>query len=234
MQEKNALNNFKIVLGKYCAVNQFIELSKRSFIDEHQRDIQQRDMFIELATKYEVTLTNYDADKMGNEISKSYIVNVHLCFETFLKNVCNKIRKYGKNEYIPRRQEESYLACAVSNICGDSLPHDIISLYELCEYYRLIRNKAVHDLGDVDSHEKQYRKLQKFLFKTDAKFAQLAAPNKYEKIVNDIPNKQVNMWKKYNQERREKALYSYIKTKYNVDEDLNEQISYMFNMIMTR
>ncbi len=28
MYEKNALNNFKDVLGKYCAINQFIELSK--------------------------------------------------------------------------------------------------------------------------------------------------------------------------------------------------------------
>lgn len=31
MYEKNALNNFKDVLGKYCAINQFVELSKRCF-----------------------------------------------------------------------------------------------------------------------------------------------------------------------------------------------------------
>ena len=34
MYEKNALNNFKDVLGKYCAINQFIELSKRCFVVE--------------------------------------------------------------------------------------------------------------------------------------------------------------------------------------------------------
>ena len=34
MYEKNALNNLKDVLGKYCAINQFVELSKRCFVVE--------------------------------------------------------------------------------------------------------------------------------------------------------------------------------------------------------
>ena len=105
MYEKNALNNFKDVLGKYCAINQFVELSKRCFLVEHQNEIQKRDTFVKLATEYAVTLTNYDADSMVCEICRSYIVNVHLCFETFLKDVCRQINKYGKNEYKPRIQE---------------------------------------------------------------------------------------------------------------------------------
>ena len=113
MYEKNALNNFKDVLGKYCAINQLIELSKRCLVAEHQKEIQKRDTFVKLATEYSITLTNYDADEMVTEICRSYIVNVHLCFETFLKDVCQQINKCGKNEYKPRIQEESYLACAV-------------------------------------------------------------------------------------------------------------------------
>ena len=185
MYEKNALNNFKDVLGKYCAINQFVELSKRCFVVEHQNEIQKRDTFVELATEYAVTLTNYDADSMVCEICRSYIVNVHLCFETFLKDVCRQINKYGKNEYKPRIQEESYLSCAVRNICGNNLSDDMKPLYELCEYYRLIRNTSVHDLCEVDSHEKEYRKLQKYNFKTEAKFSKLVAPNKYEEISFD-------------------------------------------------
>ena len=50
MYEKNALNNFKDVLGKYCAINQFVELSKRCFLVEHQNEIQKRDTFVKLAT----------------------------------------------------------------------------------------------------------------------------------------------------------------------------------------
>ena len=42
MYEKNALNNFKDVLGKYCAINQFVELSKRCFLVEHQMCIRDR------------------------------------------------------------------------------------------------------------------------------------------------------------------------------------------------
>lgn len=185
MYEKNALNNFKDVLGKYCAINQFVELSKRCFLVEHQNEIQKRDTFVKLATEYAVTLTNYDADSMVCEICRSYIVNVHLCFETFLKDVCWQINKYGKNEYKPRIQEESYLSCAVRNICGNNLSDDMKPLYELCEYYRLIRNTSVHDLCEVDSHEKEYRKLQKYNFKTEAKFSKLVAPNKYEEISFD-------------------------------------------------
>ena len=73
MYEKNALNNFKDVLGKYCAINQFIELSKRCFVAEHQKEIQKRDTFVKLATEYSITLTNYDADAMVTEICLSLI-----------------------------------------------------------------------------------------------------------------------------------------------------------------
>ncbi len=31
------------------------------------------------------------------------------------------------------------------NICMGKLPKDMFALYELCEYYRLVRNTAVHD-----------------------------------------------------------------------------------------
>jgi hypothetical protein len=262
MQEKNALNNFKSVLGKYCAVNQFIELSKRCFVTEHQGEIQEREEFINLATQYEITLTNYDAEAMVGEICRSYIVNVHLCFETFLKDVYNQIKKYGKKEYKPKTQDESYLSCVVGNIFDGKLTTDMKPLYALCEYYRLVRNTAVHDLCDIDSHEKEFDKLQKYNFKTQAKFSKLVAPNKYElisfddfvmfsrscvelatyifgnvpydyeKIVMEIPDTQVNMWKKYKRERSEKALYSYIKTLYKADEDLLQQIPDLLNIII--
>lgn len=261
MNDKNVLNKFKDVLGKYCAINQFVELSKRCFVGEHQKELQEREMLVALATEYAVSLTNYDADLMVSEICRSYIVNVHLCFETFLKNVCQQLNKYGKNEYKPREQGESYLSCTVRNIYGNCLADDIRPLYELCEYYRLVRNTSVHDLCEVDSHEKVYRKLLKYNFKTVSKFSKLAAPNKYEdisfddfvmfsrtcveiatyifekmpydyeKIVLDIPNKQLNKWRKFSQNRQEKAIFSYIKTLYKVDTDFEEQIPKLLNVI---
>lgn len=51
MQKKNILNNFKDVLGQYCAINQFIELSKRCFVLDHEKDMATRENFIALATR---------------------------------------------------------------------------------------------------------------------------------------------------------------------------------------
>ena len=99
-------------------------------------------------------------------------------------------------------------------------------------------------------------------FKTETKFSKLVAPNKYEeisfddfvmfsrscvelatyifekisydyeKIVLDIPGKQVSKWRKYSKKRQEQAIYSYMKTLYKVDEDFVEQISNLLSMII--
>lgn len=127
----------------------FVELSKRCFVADYNSEIQTGSSFIELATQKEIILTSYDSEYIVNAISRSYIVNVHLCFETFLKEVCNEIRKFGKNPYQEKLQEDSWLNCAVKNIVKEKLSQDNQSLFDLYEYYRLIRNTAVYDLCDV-------------------------------------------------------------------------------------
>lgn len=264
MQKKNILNNFKDVLGQYCAINQFVELSKRCFITDYKTEIQTRDSFIGLATQKSITLTSYDSEYMVSTISRSYIVNVHLCFETFLKEACNEIRNFGKNPYQEKSQDESWLNCAVKNIVADKLPPNEQALFELCEYYRLIRNTAVHDLCDVKSHKKEYKKLQNFNFKKDTKFVKLTAPNEYEnisfddfvmfsrscvelatylfnmisydyaKIINAIPQSQILKWQKYKRERCEKAILAYINTLFRMDKDLKSQIPYLVDSVMAR
>lgn len=247
---KNILNNFKDILGQYCAINQFVELSKRCFISEHTAQLSTREAFIELATQNHITLTSYNPDKMVNTISKSYIVNIHLCFETFLKNACREVKEFGIKEYSEKRQDDSWLKCARLNILGNIIPKEKQALFDLCEYYRLIRNTAVHDLCDVQSRKTEYEKLKKYDFKTDAKFAKLIAPNEYEnitfddfvmfsrscvelatylfneidydysKIVRTIPH----TFRRYNDDRLNRAIFSYIHTWYKVDDRLNGQM----------
>lgn len=185
VQKKNILNNFKDVLGQYCAINQFIELSKRCFVVDHEEDMASRENFIALATRNSITLTDYNAENMVNAISRSYIVNVNLCFETFLKDVCSQVRKYGRGVYHDKEQDQSWLKCATNNIISGKLPVDKQAIYDLCEYYRLIRNSAVHDLCEVNDHIKEYKKLQRHDFKVEAKFAKLSAPNEYDNISFD-------------------------------------------------
>lgn len=47
-----------------------------------------------------------------------------------------------------------------------------------------------------------------------------------------IPDKQISKWRKYSKNRQEKALCSYIKTLYKVDEEFIEQIPKLLNMII--
>ena len=219
MQRKNALNNFKTILGEYCAISQFVELSKRCFLEEHALDIKERNLFVTLATKNKVTLTSYDSSKMVNAISRSYIVNVNLCFETFLKDIVFEIHNYGKNEYRPKKQDESWLGCAVANTVG-KLPREQQGLFELCEYYRLVRNTAVHDLCDIRLHDVEYKKLSKYGFKKNTKFCKLEAPNAYDKIVFDD-------FVMFSRSSVELATYLYMKIEYNykkIVEDVPEQL----------
>lgn len=259
IQKRNILNNFKDILGQYCAINQFIELSKRCFVSDHEKDMNTRDGFIALATHYSITLTDYNTEKMVNAISRSYIVNVHLCFETFLKDACSQVKQYGRGVYRNKVQNESWLKCAISNIILGDLPADKQAIYDLCEYYRLVRNSAVHDLRDVENHVKKYDKLQKYNFKLEAKFAELSAPNKYEdisfddfmifarscvelatylfnhisydyeKIILNVPDSQKSVWKKYTKERCGRAIEAYINTFFTKDETLN--VSYLVDII---
>lgn len=264
MQERNLLNKFKDVLGQYCAINQFIELAKRCFVIDHEDDIMDRSSFISLATRHSITLTSYDADTMVSAISKSYIVNVNLSFETFLKETCTQVRKYGKTEYEDKFQNESWLKCAVKNIVKEKLPVDKQALYDLCEYYRLVRNSAVHDLCGVNEHAKEFNNLQKYNFKTEAKFAKLVAPNRYdnisfddfvmfarscvefatylyenisydyEKIISDVPETLVSKWQKYSQQRRKNAIFAYINTLFKTDTTFESQIPHLADLIMAQ
>lgn len=254
MQEKQILRKFKEVVGQYCAINQFVELTKRCFISEHQEEIANRDSFISLATRYSVALTSYDSAAMVSLISKSYIVNIHLCFETFLKEVCTLARKYGQGNFTEKTKELSWLACAVNNIIRTKLPDDMQALFDLCEYYRLVRNSAVHDLCDIDEHTQDFNRLKKHDYKTDAKFKRLEAPNAYdqisfddfvmfarssielatylfesieydyEKIVVAAPKSTQSKWRKYVEQRRCDAIRRYVEYNFRIDASFEAQL----------
>ena len=90
---QNLLNEYKNMVGEYCAINQFVELAKRSLITEHENELASGEEFRKLSKTYSLTLSCYDACFMEKVISRSYIVNIHLCFETFLKDLCGQVKK---------------------------------------------------------------------------------------------------------------------------------------------
>lgn len=264
MQKKNILNNFKYVLGQYCSCNQFIELSKRCFIVDHEKDIATREGFIALATRNSITLTEFNEENMIRIISRIYIVNINLCFETFLKNTYTQLKTYEKGNYHQKNQDQSWLKFITNNLIHNKLPEDMQAMYDLCEYYRLIRNSTVHDLCEVNDCVKEYKALQKYDFKLEAKFSKLSAPNEYDniafddfvmfarscdelakylynhipydykKIISKINNSQKSVWKKYTKERREKAILNYINTMFRADDTLNTELASLENIIMAQ
>lgn len=185
MNSKNALNRFKQILGEYCAINQFVELSKRVFVYDHEADLSNRESFVSLSEKHKIAITNYDLSQMTLKIALSYIVNIHQCFETFLKEVYNLNRAYGLDVGEEKKQDNSWLICVSNNILGVNKSKEEKKLIELCEYYRLIRNSAVHDFYKLETRQNEFNNLPKDEYKTDAKYQRLEAPNEYEKISFD-------------------------------------------------
>ena len=137
-----------------------------------------------MAESHNISLTSYEPIGMIHKISLSYIVHIHLCFETFVKDVCRHARLFGNVEVKEKVKEESWLLYA-ERLLLNQLPKEIQPLFDLCEYYRLIRNTAVHDLCDVETRTKEYRQLKKYDFPQDTKFEKLKAPNEYENISFD-------------------------------------------------
>lgn len=184
MSNKNIINQFKITLGQYCAINQFVELSKRGFLSEHKDIISDREKFIEYANVHQVTLTEYSAEKMDRLISLSYIANVHLCFESFLNALLSHMRKYGMTTVSEKTKEDSWLVCVWKNLPYDK-NENMQQLFDICEYYRLVRNKAVHSLSEDKTCKVAFSKLSQYTFATDTKFCKLSAPSSFEEINFD-------------------------------------------------
>lgn len=261
MSPKNTLNNFKQIIGEYCAINQFVELSKRSFLSDHAALLTDRSAFIKFADEYSIALTCYDSKQMVHSISLSYIVNTHLCFETFIKELYQQIKSYGKNPLHEKQQEESWLKCVCRNVYGRHVPEHAIAIFNLCEYYRLVRNSAVHDLRNLETHSSVYREVLKFDFNTSAKYAKLNAPNPYEnicfddfvmfsrscielatalygvleldckKIISSLPDSIILKWKKYNFERFKMAINLYITSNYKNIKIPEKEIQDLFAII---
>ena len=259
----NLINQFTKTLGYYCSINQFVELSIRFFSAEVKEELENRGAFQRLAERHRITLTSYEPLSMMREISLSYIVHIHLCFEGFLQDISSHVRKYGYQEVSEKRQEESWLSYA-ERIILISPPKEITPLIELCEYYRLVRNTAVHTNAEVK--DKQYQKIKKYNYKQDAKFARLSAPNEYEnisfddfvmfartcndlanvlysnlrydytKIVLGMENEQIQKLKKYtnSRERGKQALLKYIATNYKCDSIINQDVDLLYESVLAR
>lgn len=161
MQERNILHRFKQLIGEYCAINQYIELSLRCFADDYTNTLKNAQELKNLAHSKSLTLSHYNATEMLHCISRTYIVNINLCFESFLREVYELLKQYGLNDVKYKDQDDSWLDCILNNISVSETLSSKNSLIDLCNYYRLVRNSAVHDKFEINTHKVEYSMLKK-------------------------------------------------------------------------
>ena len=56
----------------------------------------------------------------------------------------------------------------------------------------------------------------------------------YTKIISTVPQSTLSKWKTFNQKRRERAIYLYIKSSFKTDEHLEAELQNLANEIMAQ
>lgn len=157
----------------------------RCILAEHENDLANRPEFIELASKYSLTLTSHNVEQLINSVSRSYIINVHACFEVFLSDLLEHIKHFGRDALEGKKDGDSLLTYICSYVYPNGIPKELKPSFEVCEYYRLVRNDSVHDIGNSSIQSKDIKKVQSLSLDCDAKYSKLKAPNAPNELTFD-------------------------------------------------
>lgn len=149
---ENILSAFKNELGYVNATNQYVELSVR--ITERDYGIELKNDLRNLARSVNLNVSTLAEDYMCR-ISKSYIVNIHSCFENFLKTFRHLPGSPTNVTSISKTKDDDWLEWTL-NIAIPDIEKEIKNDIAICGYYRLIRNIIVHN-GEYSSSIKNKR-----------------------------------------------------------------------------
>ncbi|MDO5396889.1 MAG: hypothetical protein Q4G33_03075 [bacterium] len=172
---ENILSAFKNELGYVNATNQYVELSVR--ITERDYGLNLKSDLQNLAKSVNLNVSTLAEDYM-RRISKSYIVNIHSCFENFLKTFKQLPGSPTNITELAKKAEDDWLEWTL-DIAIPNTEKDIKNDIAICGYYRLIRNSIVHN-GDLSAAIKSKRALIK---STDN--PRLSAPNYLNSLTFD-------------------------------------------------
>lgn len=181
----NILTDFKRTLGYTNATNQYVELCCRAFCKEHSDVIIERTMLREYAESYGLNLSDLTGEKVFH-ISNNYIVNVHASFMVFLNNFKNLDGSPTKSAK-SRAENQSLLDWVLSAVYKNQRSDEVNMLYDVCNFYRLVRNLSVHKGNNTKEYCAAMAKLQKDRKGTSLNnlVGRLAAPNDIEHISFD-------------------------------------------------
>lgn len=180
------LASFKKELGEYCAVCEYVELAMRSMKKDHAGDLESADALMAFSKENNIYLATYDSSLLTSAVPQYYILNVYRCFEAYLKKVYRLIREYEEDGTACDKQEDSYLDC-IDKRLRNRLSSDTRNLYNICSYYRLIRNYAAHNGAEKEQSQRRtaFQRIDCEKCALDAMFSKLNAPNFDDNICFD-------------------------------------------------
>lgn len=229
----NKLNAFKKTNGITCRNIQYIELAVNKM--EKCVEEQKENCLLEV-NKNKINLDNIETKNEHKLVYLNNIIVINSTFEDFLKEIIKEIKKYGKNIMKQKQDNQSYLEYLKKN-----LNLDIDKEIEICEYYRLIRNKYIHNsednvkipklLNDIKINTYDSIKFDDFVI--FSKSTLIVAKKIYDKIEYDYEKILIENIKKFLKYRNNKEKFIKIFTEYIKTEFKEENVNYenLFNYI---
>lgn len=137
---KSNFNQLKKGLGESDAFCEYIEVLLRT----HEQAMLSDDELALLAKRVGIRVNSFNTTTMMRTVRHSYFVSVYQHFETFLKSTEKELNTVGKTASSPPNDGSllSIIYRRIFGISNWSTEHGV--LYQLCDYYRLIRNEGAH------------------------------------------------------------------------------------------
>lgn len=229
----NTLNAFKKANGNTCRNVQYIELA----VNKLEKCIEeQKESCLLDVNKNKINLDNIETKNEHKLVYLNNIILINSTFQEFLKEIIKEINKYGKNIMKQKQDNQSYL-----NYLKKNLNLDIDNEIEICEYYRLIRNKYIHNLEDnvkipkllnnIKINTYDSIKFDDFVIFSEATL--IVAKTIYDKVEYDYEKILIENIKKFLKYRNNKEKFIKVFTEYIKTEFKEENVNYekLFNYI---
>ncbi|MGN0721504.1 MAG: hypothetical protein ACI4LZ_06055 [Anaerovoracaceae bacterium] len=174
-------NELKKNLGMTDAVNEYIETILRKFQFDYEYD----EPIEKIAQQFGIRVKDVPISDAAKSIRGHYIVSTHRIADNYLKDFYRHLITYSMNP--PKKKDgDSYLHAIFVSIVGSSNQNQYASiLYDICEYYRLVRNHIVHITNEETLIQNKYNLVQLHKNEFNASYAKLNAPNHFDCLEFD-------------------------------------------------
>lgn len=226
LERRNIWTEFNNELGFSTASIQYIELTQRIAVKEHEIDLNGSEI-IDTAKQYGLSVSELP-NNIKLRIASNYIIQIHSCVEQFLNNYQNMVGSSVSNMTYSADKDENKLKWIMKNALPEQNAQDK-EWYDICNYYRLTRNMIIHKGRTSDEYRTAFTRIKKIAFEKlnaindlehlcfddQVVFARTARKLMQRIYINGIINWQTIL--KYEQDSIEK-----IKLRYQTDSNMQK------------